>query len=46
MAGRVDAVTAAEVQEAARDFFDSRQVALSVVGNLDGVRFGREDLAC
>ncbi len=46
MAGHVERVTAAEVQETAQKFFDSRHVALSVVGNLDGVRIGREELVC
>jgi len=46
MAGNIDKVTADEVQQAAQAFFQSRQVALSVVGNLDGVRVSREDLVC
>jgi len=46
MAASVEQVTAGEIQEAARSFFDTRHVALSVVGNLDGVRFSRKDLAC
>jgi hypothetical protein len=46
MAAHVERVTAAEVQETALKFFDSRHVALSVVGNLDGVRIGREELVC
>jgi predicted Zn-dependent peptidase len=46
MAARVEQVTASEVREVAREFFDSRHVALSVVGNLEGVRISREALAC
>lgn len=46
MAEQVERVTAAEVQQTAQKFFDSRHVALSVVGNLDGVRIGREELVC
>ncbi len=46
MADHVERVTAAEVQEAARRFFDSRHVALSVVGNLEGVKISRESLVC
>jgi len=46
MAANIEQVTAGEIQEAAQGFFDQRQVALSVVGNLDGVRISREDLVC
>ena len=46
MAANIEQVTAGEIQEAAQGFFDRRHVALSVVGNLDGVRISREDLVC
>lgn len=46
MAERIDAVTAADVQRAAQDFFDRRHLALAVVGNLQDVRISREDLVC
>jgi predicted Zn-dependent peptidase len=46
MAEGVERVTADEVQQAARDFFDPRHVALSVVGNLDGIRVSRDELVC
>jgi len=46
MAANIEQVTAGELQEAAQAFFDQRHVALSVVGNLDGVKISRDDLAC
>jgi predicted Zn-dependent peptidase len=46
MAANIDRVTADEVQETAQAFFDAKHVALSVVGNLEGVRISRNDLVC
>ncbi|MCI0404117.1 MAG: insulinase family protein [Acidobacteria bacterium] len=42
----IEAVTAAEVQEAARDFFQPEKVGATVLGKLDGLEFKREELAC
>jgi predicted Zn-dependent peptidase len=42
----VESVTAAAVQAIARTFFDTRHVALTVLGNLESLRIAREDLAC
>ena len=42
----IDRVSAEKVQELACSVFDTRQVALTVLGNLEGVRFGRADLDC
>ena len=42
----IERVTADDVQRVAQQFFDSRQITLSVLGNLDGVRFRREELVC
>jgi predicted Zn-dependent peptidase len=42
----IETVTADDVQRIAQTFFDPRQIALTVLGNLDGFRIGREDLAC
>ena len=42
----IDRVSADEVQALAHSVFDTRQVALTVLGNLDGVRFTRADLDC
>jgi predicted Zn-dependent peptidase len=42
----IESVTADEVQRIAQTFFDSRQVALTVLGNLENFKIGREDLLC
>jgi len=42
----IEAVTAEDVQRIALTFFDSRQIALTVLGNLENFKIGREDLAC
>jgi predicted Zn-dependent peptidase len=42
----IEAVTAGDVQKIARKFFDARQIALTVLGNLDNFKIGREDLVC
>lgn len=42
----IERVTADDVQRVAQQFFDSRLITLSVLGNLDGVRFRREELVC
>ena len=34
------------IQRIAQKFFDQKQIALTVLGNLDGFKIGREDLAC
>jgi predicted Zn-dependent peptidase len=46
MAESIERVTSGEMQQAAQDFFHSRNVALAVVGNLEDVRISREDLVC
>lgn len=43
---RVEAVTAEEVQQAARDFFQPQLVAATVLGKLDGFELRRDQLAC
>jgi predicted Zn-dependent peptidase len=42
----IESVTAGDVQRIAQKFFDPRQIAVTVLGNLNGFRLGREDLAC
>lgn len=42
----IEAVSAGDVQRIAQTFFDQKQIALTVLGNLDGFRIGREDLVC
>ena len=42
----VERITPDDVQSLARIFFDPKQVALTVLGNLNGFRITRDDLAC
>jgi predicted Zn-dependent peptidase len=42
----IEAVSAGDLREIARTFFDTRQIALTVLGNLDRFKIGRKDLAC
>src|SRR5438132_9836008 len=42
----IEAVTGAHIQRIAQKFFDQKQIALTVLGNLDGFKIAREDLAC
>jgi predicted Zn-dependent peptidase len=42
----IESVTADDVQRVALTFFDSKQIALTVLGNLENFKVGREDLAC
>ena len=42
----IEAVTADDVQRIARTFFDTKQIALTVLGNLENFKIGREDLVC
>ena len=46
MAEGVERVTAEDVQRVARELFDCRRLALTVLGNLDGFTVGRHDLVC
>jgi predicted Zn-dependent peptidase len=42
----IEAVTAEDVQRIAQTFFDQKHIGLTVLGNLDGFKLGREDLVC
>ncbi len=42
----IEAVTSSDVQRIAQTFFDPRQIALTVLGNLENLKIGREDLVC
>jgi predicted Zn-dependent peptidase len=42
----IEAVTADDVQRIARTFFDPKQIALTILGNLENFKIGREDLVC
>ena len=43
---RIEAVTAEEVRDISCHLFDAKQIALTVLGNLDGFRIGRDELVC
>jgi predicted Zn-dependent peptidase len=42
----IEGVTATDVQRIAQVFFDPKHIALTILGNLDGFKIGREDLVC
>ncbi|MBM3775783.1 MAG: insulinase family protein [Acidobacteria bacterium] len=42
----IETVSAADVERIARTFFDPKLIALTVLGNLEGFKIGREDLVC
>jgi len=42
----IEAVTAEDVQRIAQTFFDQKHIGLTVLGNLNGFKIGREDLVC
>ncbi len=43
---RIEAVTAVEVQAIAREFFSTEMIAVTALGNLNGLKISREQLAC
>src|SRR6266480_7191888 len=43
---KTESVTAAELQELANFFFQTENVAVTILGNLNGLRLTREQLAC
>jgi predicted Zn-dependent peptidase len=46
LAESIEQVTAEDIQRVAQTFFDQKNVALTVLGNLDGFKISREDLTC
>ena len=42
----IDQVTAADIQQVARDFFQPERIALTALGELNGFKLRREDLVC
>ena len=42
----IEHVTSVDVQRIAQTFFDPKQIALTVLGNLENLHIGREDLVC
>jgi predicted Zn-dependent peptidase len=43
---RIEAVSAHDIQRLANTFFDSRLIALTVLGNLNGFKISRDELVC
>lgn len=43
---RIEAVTAEELQQLANEFFHTESIAVTVLGNLNGLKLTREQLAC
>jgi len=43
---RIEAVTAEDLQETANEFFRTEQIAVTVLGNLNGLKLTRDELAC
>ena len=43
---KIEAVTASELQELAKFFFLTENIAVTILGNLNGLRLTREQLAC
>jgi predicted Zn-dependent peptidase len=43
---KIESVTADEVKELANEFFLSESIAVTVLGNLNGLKLSREQLAC
>jgi predicted Zn-dependent peptidase len=46
IAARIERVTPEELGEIANEFFRANQVAVTALGNLDGMKLGREQLNC
>jgi predicted Zn-dependent peptidase len=42
----IEQVSREDVQRVARQFFDPKQIAVTVLGNLEGFHIGRDDLRC
>ena len=42
----IEKVTTADVQRVAQSFFQPSQIALTILGNLNGLKIGRDDLVC
>ena len=42
----IEKVTAGDIQRMARTFFDSKRIAVAILGNLGDFKITREDLAC
>ena len=43
---RIENVTADQLQEMSRDLFQPEKIAVTVLGNLDGLKISQDQLAC
>ena len=43
---RIESVTADELTELANEFFQTESIAVTVLGNLNGLKLTRDQLAC
>jgi len=43
---KIESVTAEELKGLANEFFQKDAIAVTVLGNLNGLKLGREQLAC
>jgi predicted Zn-dependent peptidase len=43
---RVEQVTADDIRDLANDFFRTENIAVTVLGNLNGLKLSREQLTC
>jgi predicted Zn-dependent peptidase len=43
---KIESVTADELQELANNFFQTENIAVTILGNLNGLRLTRDQLAC
>jgi predicted Zn-dependent peptidase len=43
---RIEAVTVADLQEIAKEFFKTESIAIAALGNLNGLKISRDQLAC
>jgi predicted Zn-dependent peptidase len=43
---RIEAVTAEDLRQTAEEFFRTEQIAVTILGNLTGLKLSREQLAC
>jgi predicted Zn-dependent peptidase len=43
---KIEAVTAEEIQELANQFFSTESIAVTVLGNLNGLRLTRDQMVC
>jgi predicted Zn-dependent peptidase len=43
---KIEAITIEDVSELANEFFHTDRIAVTVLGNLDGMKLTREQLAC